>query len=140
MKLSQISTLIKTVEYAGEDFINLQDLYNLLNAEVQIEMEDCLITPYYLKDNRRMELYQYEFCCTSECNFEEYILEVTGKKKIEEIPKEIFCLRKNCFATIDESNRLLEFLKFILENKDLQEEVKKTFGNYMVEDLYAIIY
>jgi len=140
MKLSQINTVIKAVEYAGENFINLQDLYNLLTTEVKIEMEECLITPYYLQDNKRMELYQYEFCCTSEYNFEEYVLEVTGKHKIEDIPKEILYLRKKCFATIDEPNRLFEFLKFILENKDLQEEVKKTFGNYIVEDLYAIIY
>lgn len=140
MKLSQISTIIKTVEYAGENFINLQDLYNLLNTEEKIEMEECLITPYYLQDNRRMELYQYEFCCTSEYSFEEYVLELTGKQKIEEIPKEILYLRKNCFATLDEPHRLFEFLRFIFENKDLQEEVKKTFGNYIADELYAIIY
>ena len=47
-----------------------------------------------------MELYQYEFCCTDEFDFEEYILKLTGKDKIEGISEEICCLRKNCFSLL----------------------------------------
>ena len=61
--------------------------------------------------DERMELYQYEFFCTSEYqNFEEYILKLTGKQKMESIPKEILYLRKSCFTTVEEPNRLNEFL------------------------------
>lgn len=87
-----------------------------------------------------MELYQYEFCCTDECDFEEYILKLTGKKKIEDISEEIFCLRKNCFSTCDESNKLADFLKFLFENQTLKEEIEQVFGDYIVENLYAVIY
>lgn len=140
MKITEISTVIKSVEYTGEVFINLQELDDLLKTDFKIEMEECLITPYYIQDNRRMELYQYEFCCTSELDFEEYILKLTGKEKIEDVSEEIFYLRKNCFSTCNEPNRLADFLKFLLRNKSLKEEIKQVFGNYAVENLYAVVY
>jgi len=140
MRITEINTAIKSVEYAGEIFINLQELDNLLKTDFRIEMEECLITPYYIQDNKRMELYQYEFCCTGEFDFEEYILKLTGKDKIEDISEEICCLRKNCFSTCDEPNGLADFLKFLFDNKRLKEEIKKVFGDYIAENLYAVIY
>lgn len=140
MRITEINTAIKSVEYAGEIFINLQELDNLLKTDFRIEMEECLITPYYIQDNKRMELYQYEFCCTDEFDFEEYILKLTGKDKIEDISEEICCLRKNCFSTCDEPNGLADFLKFLFDNKTLKEEIKKVFGYYIAENLYAVIY
>lgn len=140
MRITEINTVIKSVEYAGEIFINLQELDNLLKNDFRIEMEECIITPYYIQDNKRMELYQYEFCCTDEFDFEGYILKLTGKEKIEDISEDICCLRRNCFSTCDERNGLVDFLKFLLDNKTLQEEIKKVFGDYIVENLYAIVY
>ena len=85
MRVTEINSMIKSVEYAGEIFVNLQELNELLKMDFKIEMEDCLITPYYIQDNRRMELYQYEFCCTNELEFQQYILKLTGKEKIEDV-------------------------------------------------------
>lgn len=140
MRITEINTVIKSVEYAGEIFINLQELDDLLKTDLKLEMEECLITPYYIQDNKRMELYQYEFCCTDESDFEKYILKLTGKEKIEDISEEILCLRKNCFSTCDEPDGLTDFLKFLLDNKTLREEIKKVFGHYSVENLYAVVY
>lgn len=140
MRITEINTVIKSIEYAGEIFINLQELDNLLKTGFRIEMEECLITPYYIQDNKRMELYQYEFCCTDEIDFEEYILKLTGKEKKEDISEEIFCLRKNCFSTCDEPNGLADFLKFLFENKTLKKEIEQVFGDYIAEDLYAVVY
>ena len=139
MRITEINTVIKSVEYSGESFINLPELYNLLKTDFRIEMEECLITPYYIQDNKRMELYQYEFCCTNEVNFEEFILKSTGKEKIEDISEEIYCLRRNCFSTCDEPNRLADFLQFLFDNKILKEEIKKVFGDYTAENLYAVV-
>ena len=100
MRITEISTVIKCVEYAGEIFINLQELEDLLKTDFKLEMEECLITPYYIQDNKRMELYQYEFCCTDESDFEKYILKLTGKEKIEDISEDILWLRKNAFQHV----------------------------------------
>lgn len=137
MKITEINTVIKSVEYTGEIFINLQELDNLLKKDFGIEMEECLITPYYIQDNKRMELYQYEFCCTDEIDFENYILKLTGKEKLEDISEEIFCLRKNCFSTCSELNGLTHFLKFLFEDENLQKEIEQVFGDYIAANLYA---
>lgn len=140
MRVTEINSMIKSVEYAGEIFVNLQELNELLKMNFKIEMGDCLITPYYIQDNRRMELYQYEFCCTNELEFQQYILKLTGKEKIEDVSKEIYILRRNCFSTCDEPNGLANFLKFLFENKNLKKEIKQVFGDYIPENLYAAIY
>lgn len=94
MRITEINTVIKSIEYAGEIFINLQELDNLLKTDFRIEMEECLITPYYIQGNKRMELYQYEFCCTDEIDFEEYILKLTGKGKKKIFQKRFITLGK----------------------------------------------
>lgn len=140
MKITEINTLLRTIEYTGESFVNLQELNELLKNDPLVEMEEVLITPYYIQDNRRMELYQYEFCCTNDCGFEDFILTQTGKKRIEDVPKEILCLRKKCFASLDEPHKLKDFISFIFENRDLQEEIRRVFGNYEAENLYVVVY
>ena len=140
MRVTEINTTLRTVEYAGEIFINLQELDELLKKDILIELEEVLIIPYYIQDNKRLELYQYEFVSTNDCDFRDYILKLTGKKRIEDIPEDILHLRKKCFAKVDESNKLREFLEFLFQNKNLQEEVEKAFGNYVEENLYAIVY
>lgn len=140
MRITEIESVIKSVEFNGENFINLLELYNLLHTDSGIEMEEGLIIPYYIQDNKRMELYQYEFCCTEEIGFDDYILKLTGKEKIEDISEEIICCRRKCFSTCDEPDKLIEFLKFLLENKNLKEEIERTFGDYAVENLYLAVY
>lgn len=110
MRITEIESVIKSVEFNGENFINL------------------------------LELYQYEFCCTEEIGFDDYILKLTGKEKIEDISEEIICCRRKCFSTCDEPDKLIEFLKFLLENKNLKEEIERTFGDYAVENLYLAVY
>lgn len=140
MRITEINTVLRTIEYSGEHFVNLQELRELLKIEPLVEIEEVLITPYYIQDNKRMELYQYEFYCTNDFGFEDYILTQTGKKRIEDVPEEILYIKKNCFATLKEVHKLIDFINFILENEDLQEEVKQVFGKYMEENLYAIVY
>ncbi len=43
-------------------------------------------------------------------------------------------------ATCDEPDRLVSFLKFLLENETIKKEIKQAFGDYAVENLYAIVY
>ncbi len=140
MKITEIYTVVKYVEYEGEILINLQELEHLLKADFRIELEECLIVPYYIQNNKRMELYQYEFCCTDEISFEEYVLKLTGKEKEEDISKEFLYLRKNCFSTCNEVKGLSDYLKFLFRNGTLKTEIKQVFDNYNEENLYAVVY
>ena len=140
MRITEINTVLNSIEYAGEVFINLQELNNLLKKGVRIEMDECLIIPYYIQNGKRLELYQYEFCCTDKIDFPNYILKLTGKEKMEDVSEEILYLRRNCFSTYDEPDRLVDFLTFIFENETLKNEVKLAFGEFCIENLYATVY
>lgn len=140
MKITEINTVVKSVEYTGEIYINLCELDHLLKTGFRIEPEECLILPYYIQNHRRMELYQYEFRCTCELDFEAYLLKLTGKERIEEVPKEIYYLRRRCFSTCDEPNGLADFLDFLLTDNTLKEEIERAFGHYTAKNLYAVIY
>lgn len=140
MKIVEIISKVTLTEYLGEQFIKLQELFNLLKEEQKIEMEECIILPFYIQDKRRMELYEYEFYCTNEKNFEQFILSITGKNNLEEISREVLSLREKCFANIDEPQKLVDYFNYILQSKKLQEEIIKIFGNYTSENLYALIY
>ena len=43
MKVSDINKKLRTIEYAGELFVNLQELRELLRIEPLVEMEEILI-------------------------------------------------------------------------------------------------
>lgn len=141
IRITEIDTIVKHIVFSGEAFINLSDFYNVLKSNIgqQIEMEECLITPYYIQNNKRMELYQYEFCICNEYNFEDYILKLTGKGNLEDIPKEIISLRNICFASIDEHNKLFDYLNFLFKSQELRREVEQIFDNFSELNLYATV-
>lgn len=142
IRITEIDTVVEHIVFSGEVFINLSDFNNVLKSNIgkQIEMEECLITPYYIQDNKRMELYQYELCLCNECNFEDYILKLTGKRNFEDIPEEIISLRKKCFARIDEYNKIVDYINFLFENLELRREVERIFDNFNEVNLYATVF
>ncbi|MCM1161735.1 MAG: hypothetical protein NC412_10970 [Roseburia sp.] len=142
IRITEIDTVVEHIVFSGEVLINLFDFNNVLKSDIgkQIEMEECLITPYYIQDNKRMELYQYEFCICNECNFEDYILRLTGKRNFEDIPEEIINLRKICFAKISENNKIFDYLNFLFKNQELRREVEQNFDNFNEVNLYATVF
>lgn len=54
--------------------------------------------------------------------------------------EEIINLRRKCFSTCDEPNRLIDFLDFLLNNEAVKEEIEQAFNNYTIENLYAAVY
>lgn len=142
IKITEINTIVKHIIISGEIYIALSDLISYLNSDdgKQIELEECLITPFYLYENKRMELYQYEFCMTNEYNFEDYITKLTGKKNYEEIPREIIELRKICFSRVSEQNKINKYLKYIVDNQDIKSEVEQVFDNFDKANLYVTVY
>lgn len=140
MKITETKLYINSVDYFGEKFINLYEMSNFLNEHTDILLDECLIVPYYINDNKRMELYQYEFCCTNKYNFEEYVLNLTGKNCIIDIPQDILEIRRICFASQYEVNKLKNFLDFLFNDKNIRYEIKQFFGDFNIKNLYAIIY
>lgn len=142
IRITEIYTVVEHIALSGELFINLSDFNNILKSDIgkQIEMEECLITPFYIQDNKRMELYQYELNICNKCGFEEYILERTGERNLGDIPEEIIKLRKICFANSEEYNKIIYYLDFLFKNQELRKEVEQSFGSFNEANLYVAVY
>lgn len=140
MKISKLYSIVEYEEYGDEKYINLCKLDYMLKKGFEIEMEECLITPYYIQDGRRMELYHYEFYCSKEVDFEEHVLRLTGRKTLDEIPEKIVNLRKKCFSNCYNQEKLCNYLYFLFEDASLRDEVETVFGKFERKNIFIVIY
>ena len=142
IRITDIYTMTEHIVFSGEILVSVYDFINILRTDIgnQIVIEECLITPYYIENDKRLELYQYELYVTSECNFEDYILKKTGKTRLEDIPDKIIKLREVCFAKNGETKKVVDYLKFLFSNQDLRREVEQAFNTFNKKNLYIAIY
>lgn len=126
--------------------LNLYELAECIETDTTPPcFEECIITPYYINKSGRYELYQYEFCVNVD-SFEEYLLRITGKKKIGEVPDDILRMRKICFAQIDVNNqtsiykKILEYFHFLMYGEEVQSEILDIFTEFDINKLFVCIY
>ena len=133
----------------GEEMLNLYELEKCIKADKTPPLiEECIIIPYYINESGRYELYQYEFRVEEENGetFEEYILRITGKRKIEEVPDEIIRIRKICFAKIDGNNqsgilkKLIDYFYFLMNDEQVQSEIINVFTEFDRNNIFVCIY
>lgn len=134
----------------GEVLYNLDELSKILNAMIEkdIEMCDCIITPYYVCGKKRMELYEFELNIrlTDNPDFNRYILRKTGKNRIEDIPEEIILQQRICYCEIPKINsklpkiRIQQYIQFLYSNEKLKQEIQKIFGDFEKEKLLFELY
>ena len=108
------TSMISKLIIGGEEMVNLCELAKCIETDkIPPTLEECIIVPYYINKSGRYELYQYEFNVESENGetFQEYVLRITGKKNIEEVPDDILEMRQICFAKIDDENQSDVFSK-----------------------------
>ena len=130
-----------------EEMWNLCELVRCIETDAMPPLiEECIITPYYVSKSGRYELYQYEFYAeqSNGKTFDEYILMITGKSKIEEVPDDIIRIRKKCFAKIDNQSSALrqikEYFHFLMKDEEIQREIKNVFAEFDVNKLFVAIY
>ena len=130
-----------------EEMFNLYELIKHIEADPIIpSFKEQLIIPYYLDKRGRYELYQYEFCIEKTETFEEHVLRITGKKRIEDVPDNIVKMRRICFAKLDEQNqmcvlnRIMDYFHFLINNADIQSEIINIFGSFNPHHLYICFY
>ncbi len=141
IKITNIKEITEYIIIQNEIYIRLMDLINILGLDYnnKIEINNCIIVPYYIKDNKRMELYQFEFFISDEYDFDEFIIKKTGKE-IKDIPQQIYNLRKKCFAKTNEKNKLIEYLYYLRNNSEIINAIKKVFYVFDEKNLYVEIY
>ena len=133
---------VKHLFMGGEILYNINDLIEYIKTcdNYHLQIGECIILPYYICNDKRMELYQYEFVFSNEYDFETFIKRKTGAVRMEDIPREIIWLREKCFANCNENIKIYEYLVFLINNSELKKEVKSVFQNYNDQNLYLAIY
>lgn len=147
--LDKYTSMISKTIIGGEEMFNLCELVKCIETDKTPPLiEECIITPYYINGSGRYELYQYEFCVGQKNGetFEEYILRITGKRKIEEVPDDIIRIRKICFAPIDANNqsdilkKLIDYLHFLMNDEELKREVIGVFTEFDISRIFVCVY
>lgn len=147
--LDKYTPMISKIIIGGEEMLNLYELVKCIETDKTPPLiEECIITPYYINENGRYELYQYEFCVEQQNGktFEEYILSLTGKRKIEEVPDDIIRIRRICFTQIDVNNqggifkKFIDYFRFLMNDEEVQREVIDIFTEFDIKKIFVCIY
>lgn len=91
------------------NFIKFQEYLEKLSDET-IEVVESILIPYYIFDGKRMELYEYALNIVTgkKQDFEEYLLTLTGKQKMDDIPKRIIEREKECRIECEENTKIIK--------------------------------
>ena len=123
----------------GEVLYNMRDFKARLEqyAEDSFIAEDYFITPFYVHHGKRLELYWYELSIDLVDELEsphQILLRRTGRKTLEDIPKDLVRLHSECHIEVAKSDgylparRLLQYLDFLCSSPELASEVQKAFS------------
>ena len=68
---------VKHMFIGDEILYNINDLIDYIKTcdNYRLQIGECIILPYYICNNKRMELYHYEFVFSDEYDFETFIKE-----------------------------------------------------------------
>ncbi|MBD5452839.1 MAG: hypothetical protein HDR30_00735 [Lachnospiraceae bacterium] len=147
--LDRYISMISKKNIGGEEMLNLHELVTCIELDKTPSLiEECIIMPYYIDQKGRYELYQYEFRVESmnKETFEEYILRITGKKKIDDVADNIIRIRQICYAKLDRNNqndilkKIKDYFYFLINSEDVQKEIVDIFGEFNLNNLYICIY
>lgn len=151
--MKRLDYLIQTLDItrvSNGRYYNLRDLQECLNhypGEL-IEVGDYILVPYYIYMGKVLELYEYELTIVADKtqSFEEYILEFTGRKSIDDIPVCIIERKKRCYIECIENSRMMktenlrEYIRFLLSDKELQSQVIRAWKPFDAGNLFVELY
>lgn len=135
---------------SNEKYYKLKDLLVHLNGlrDLSIEVEDYVLTPYYISVGKRMELYEYELKISADTqqSFEEYMLNLTGKQDLNEISSDVMQRQKMCYIECKKNtykinvNQLKKYMNFLLSSESIQKQIEKCFGIFDNDNMFFEIY
>ena len=148
--LNDLFNTISALERSNTKYYKLNDLHNALNkiSGEEIEVEDTILTPFYICDLGILEIYDYELNIrlVDRPSEENFILTRTGKKSINEVSSEIEQKLRSCYLELVKPQKFLstDMLKKYVDYVKTSPEIKERIGEYLHEfdedKLYFEIY
>lgn len=144
--LKDLLNSISTIEMAHTKYYRLNDLYNVLNKMhgEEIEVDDTILTPFYICDLGRLEIYDYELNIrlVDRPSEETFMLTKTGKKNIDEVDNEIKQKLRNCYLELVKPqrfisvNRLKNYIEYVRTSPEIKERISEYLHEYDTDKLY----
>ncbi len=140
--LNELLNTISALERSNTKYYRLNDLLNALNKTYgeELEVDDTILTPFYICDLGILEIYDYELNIrlVDRPSKENFILTKTGKKSIDEVNTEIEHKLRSCYLelvkpqkslSIDKLEKYINYVKTSPEIKERIEEYLHEFDN-----------
>lgn len=148
--LNDLFNSISSLERSNTKYYRLNDLHNALNKMYgeEIEVDDTILTPFYICGLGVLEIYDYELNIrlVDRPSEETFILTKTGKRSINEVSSEIERKLRSCYLELVKPQKFLstDMLKKYVDYVKTSPEIKERIGEYLHEfdddKLYFEIY
>lgn len=139
---------IKTV--SNENYFSISDFIKLINEnnEREIEAEDYILTPYYVHDGKRMELYEYELTISADStiSFDKYLFDLTGKSNLNDIPYDVIQRQKICFIKCSKDTHsiqlslLKDYINTLINDERVKSQIISSFKEFDTDNFYFEVY
>lgn len=150
ISLNELLNSISTIERSNTTYYRLNELHNVLNEMhgKQIEVDDMILTPFYICDLGILEIYDYELNIriVDRPSEENFILTKTGKKSIDEVGIEIKQKIRNCYLELVKPQRFLEvnmigkYIEFVKVSSEIKKRISEYLHEFDNDKLYFEIY
>lgn len=142
--------LINELKYtivSNNKYYNLLSLYEEVkkNENLILAVDDKILLPFYIYNNLVYEIYDFELLIKVRGDsINKYVLEKTGKNKIEFVSEDIFDKLKNCYLPLKEkyinNTDIITYIEYICNNNELKERLRDIYGKFDVKNLFFEIY
>lgn len=113
----------------------------------ELKTEDIVLTPFYIDNGKRYELYDYELSIKGidkEINVESYTNIIFRNIAENEMPKELIEKNKIRFIPIKNNKvskeKIVQYLEYILASQDIRDTISQIFEDFNIEKLYFEIF
>ena len=148
--LIAIIAKMKPMSLSNANYYKLIDLNSVLKqlGEIDIIVDEHIITPFYIYNQSVLELYDYELNIrqVNHPDVDNFLLSKTGKQSLDDVSPLVKKKIKNCYLeTILPSRslpvcKILEFIRYVRSSDEIRERIKDCLHEFCEDKLYFEIY
>ena len=141
---------MNTVKISNARYYKWLDFYDVLNRNIEAKIlsDDYIITPFYIRNQKVLELYYYELNIrqVDAPGRDNFILEKTAKKSIKDVPPSILQNFTRCYLEVINPCKFMSardlhsYFGYVKDSNDLKEELINYLHEFDDEKLYFEVY
>ena len=144
MTIIELANSFLQIKIGGNDpLYNLMELNStLLDHNIEVKDDNCVITPFYVSNGKKFELYLYELVIESGYeSFDERVIASSGIEELSTFNEQYRIIRNKCTYGSCSSTIILDWISYISKNRELIDEVENVFlEKFDVHKVYIAIY